>query len=126
MAESTAQGSRPTHGTISVDTISGAISLPTGAATETTLAALNTKVTAVDTGAVTVSGGTLTNVTIATALPAGSATIGAVNLAQYTPLTGRLPIDGSGVTQPISHAALTELATIGDQIEECGDVELPE
>ena len=92
MAESTTQGSRPTHGTISVDTISGAISLPTGAATETTLAALNTKVTAVNTGAVTVSA----------ALPAGSATIGAVNLAQYTPLTGRLPTDGSGVTQPVS------------------------
>jgi hypothetical protein len=41
-------------------------------------------------------------VTISAALPAGSATIGAVNLAQYTPASGRLPVDGSGVTQPVS------------------------
>ncbi|MBZ5540693.1 MAG: hypothetical protein LAN61_09265 [Acidobacteriia bacterium] len=36
------------------------------------------------------------------ALPTGGNTIGAVNLAQYTPAAGRLPVDGSGVTQPVS------------------------
>lgn len=40
------------------------------------------------------------------ALPAGANTIGGVNLTQYTPASGRLPVDGSGVTQPISAAAL--------------------
>lgn len=43
-------------------------------------------------------------VTIDTALPAGSNTIGAVNLAQYTPVSGRLPVDGSGVTIPVKSA----------------------
>lgn len=67
-----------------------------GVSTEATLSTLNGKVTACNTGAVTISA----------ALPAGSNTIGNVNLAQYTPVTGRLPVDGSGVTQPISAAAL--------------------
>lgn len=40
------------------------------------------------------------------ALPTGSNTIGGVNLAQYTPASGRLPVDGSGVTQPVSAASL--------------------
>lgn len=53
-------------GTWNINNISGTVSLPTGAATETTLSALNTKVTACNTGAVT----------IATALPAGTNTIG--------------------------------------------------
>lgn len=35
-------------------------------------------------------------------LPSGANTIGAVNLAQYSPVSGRLPVDGSGVTQPVS------------------------
>ena len=57
---------------------------------------------------------TLPNITIGAAIPAGANTIGAINLAQYTPVSGRLPVDGSGVTQPISHAALTELAAAID------------
>jgi cephalosporin hydroxylase len=45
----------------------------------------------------------LTNTDVVTAeLASGSNTIGAVNLAQYTPASGRLPVDGSGVTQPVS------------------------
>jgi hypothetical protein len=51
-------------------------------------------------------------------LGAGSATIGAVNLAQYTPASGRLPVDGSGVTQPVSAASLplpTGAATSANQ-----------
>lgn len=56
--------------------------------------------------AVTQSGtwniGTVSTITTLPALAAGSATIGAVNFAQYTPVSGRLPVDGSGVTQPVS------------------------
>lgn len=73
-----------------------ALPLPSGAATEATLSTLNGKVTACNTGAVVISA----------ALPTGANTIGAVNLAQYTPVTGRLPVDGSGVTQPVSAVAL--------------------
>lgn len=56
---------------------------------------------------------------IGSALPAGSHTIGAVNLAEYTAVSGRLPVDGSGVTQPVSHAATAQAdghsVTIGAQ-----------
>lgn len=34
-----------------------------------------------------------------------------VNLAQYTPVSGRLPVDGSGVTQPISGTATANQGT---------------
>lgn len=53
-------------GTWNVTNISGTISLPTGAATESTLSTLNGKVTACNTGAVTISA----------ALPAGTNAIG--------------------------------------------------
>lgn len=55
------------------------------------------------------------SVTLAAALPAGSATVGGVNLAQYTPASGRLPVDGSGVTQPVSDGggSLTVDGTVG-------------
>ena len=52
-------------GTWNINNVSGTVSLPTGAATETTLSALNAKVTAVNTGAVVVS---------SSALPSGAAT----------------------------------------------------
>lgn len=55
-------------GTWNINNISGAVSLPTGAATEATLSTLNGKVTACNTGAVTISA----------ALPTGSNTIGSV------------------------------------------------
>ena len=42
-------------GTWDVNNVSGTVSLPTGAATETTLSSLNSKVTAVNTGAVTIA-----------------------------------------------------------------------
>lgn len=58
-------------GTWNINNISGAISLPTGAATESTLSTLNGKVTACDTGDVTVS----------SALPAGTNNIGDVDVA---------------------------------------------
>lgn len=44
----------------------------------------------------------INSITTLPALATGANTIGAVNLAQYTPVTGRLPVDGSGVTQPVS------------------------
>ena len=160
-------------GTWNLNNISGTISLPTGASTESTLSALNaklnTEITAdYDTGAGTqtmkyvgialpasggaVAGGTSTNplrtdptgtttqpvsgtvsvnalpagtnnigdvdVLTLPALPTGSNTIGGVNLAQYTPVSGRLPVDGSGVTQPISASSLplpTGAATAANQ-----------
>ena len=44
----------------------------------------------------------INSITTLPSIPTGSNTIGGVNLSQYTPITGRLPVDGSGVTQPIS------------------------
>lgn len=46
------------------------------------------------------------------ALPTGSNTIGGVNLTQYTPVSGRLPVDGSGVTQPVSIATNQPVGTV--------------
>lgn len=57
-------------GTWDINNISGTISLPTGAATESTLSSLNGKVTACNTS----------NVTIGAALPAGANSIGAVSV----------------------------------------------
>jgi len=57
-------------GTWNINNISGSVTLPTGAATETTLSAINGKVTACNTGAVTIS----------TALPVGANTIGKVDV----------------------------------------------
>lgn len=45
------------------------------------------------------------------ALPSGSNTIGGVNLTQYTPASGRLPVDGSGVTQPVSGTVTVDAGT---------------
>lgn len=63
-AGAAAIGSVTVTGTTAISAVS--LPLPAGAATETTLAALNTKVTAVNTGAVTIS----------SALPAGTNSIG--------------------------------------------------
>jgi hypothetical protein len=57
-------------GTWNINNVSGTISLPTGAATESTLNTLNGKVTACNTGAVTIS----------TALPTGTNNIGDVDV----------------------------------------------
>lgn len=86
-------------GTWDIRNVSGTVSLPTGAATETTLAALNAKVTACNTGAVTISG----------ALPAGNNNIGDVDVvtlptitlgAQTNPFTSAIPVsdDGGSIT----------------------------
>jgi len=57
-------------------------------------------------GTVTVSNAGTFAAQLTAAIPAGSNVIGAVGLSQYTPVSGRLPVDGSGVTQPISAANL--------------------
>lgn len=86
-------------GAWNITNISGTVSLPTGAATESTLSALNAKVTAVNTGAVVVS---------SSALPTGAATettLSALNTkvpSNLTVTSTRLLVDGSGVTQPTS------------------------
>jgi hypothetical protein len=85
-------------GTWNITNISGTVSLPTGAST---LAEQQSQTTHLATVAGAVAG-TEMQVDVVAALPAGSNTIGAVNLAQYTPSSGRLPVDGSGVTQPVS------------------------
>lgn len=63
----------------------------------------------------TAAGRVYASATVDAALPAGANTIGAVNLAQYTPASGRLPVDGSGVTQPVSDGggSLTVDGTVG-------------
>lgn len=53
----------------------------------------------------------INSITTLPALATGSNTIGAVNLAQYTPVTGRLPVDGSGVTQPVSGTVTANAGT---------------
>ena len=76
-------------GTVPVSASS--LPLPTGASTETTLAALNTKVTAVNTGAVTIS----------TALPTGTNTIGALTANQsvnHSQVNGIAISTGNGVS----------------------------
>lgn len=93
-----------------------ALPLPTGAATSAKqdtiighLDGVEGLLTTIDADTGTLAGavsGTEMQVDVVAALPTGANTIGAVNLAQYTPASGRLPVDGSGVTQPISAAAL--------------------
>jgi hypothetical protein len=69
-----------------------------GAASEVDLTAIGG--TAPATGNGTASAGTLR-----VAIASNNTAFG-VNLAQYTPASGRLPVDGSGVTQPVSAASL--------------------
>lgn len=64
-------------GTWNITNISGSVSLPTGAATESTLSSLNGKVTACNTGAVTIS----------SALPAGTNNIGDVDVLTLPPVS---------------------------------------
>jgi hypothetical protein len=116
-------------GTWNINDISGTISLPTGAATETTLSAVNTKIPSgltvtstrllVDGSGVTqpISGtvaatqsGTwnINNISGTISLPTGAATETTLSTlngkvpANLTVSATRLLVDGSGVTQPVS------------------------
>jgi len=85
-------------GTWNITNVSGTISLPSGAATESTLSALNGKVTSCNTGAVTVS----------TALPAGTNNIGDVDIASL-PAVVAATYSTSTVTSVTSAATSTSI-----------------
>lgn len=78
-------------GTWNVTNISGTVSLPTGAATAAKQPALGT---------------------------AGSASSDVITIQGIASMTA-VTVDGSGVTQPVSHAALTELAAAIDTEVQC-------
>jgi hypothetical protein len=68
-------------------------------------------------GTVTIEGAvtrTTPGVITTNPLPTGTNTIGGVNLPQYTPVSGRLPVDGSGVTQPVSGTVTANVGTFPD------------
>lgn len=71
-------------GTWNITNISGTISLPTGAATESTLSTLNGKITACDTGSVTISA----------ALPAGTNLLGSIEISDGTNILFTSPHPG--------------------------------
>jgi hypothetical protein len=85
-------------GTWNINNISGTVSLPTGAATETTLSTLNGKVTACNTGAVTIS----------SALPAGTNNIGDVDIASL-PAVVDATYSSSSVTSVSAAATSTSI-----------------
>ena len=85
-------------GTWNLTNITGTVSLPTGAATESTLSTLNGKVTACNTGAVTIS----------TALPAGNNNIGDVDVASL-PSVVAATYSTSSVTSVVSAAVSTSI-----------------
>ena len=85
-------------GTWDITNISGTVSLPTGAATESTLSTLNGKVTACNTGAVTIS----------TALPAGTNNIGDVDVLTL-PDVAIKTYSSSSVTSVASAAVSTSI-----------------
>lgn len=85
-------------GTWNITNITGTVSLPTGAATESTLSTLNGKVTVCNTGAVTIS----------TALPAGTNNIGDVDVASLPPVVATT-YSTSSVTSVVSAAVSTSI-----------------
>ena len=85
-------------GTWNINNISGTVSLPTGAATESTLSTLNGKVTACNTGAVTIS----------SALPAGTNNIGDVDVASL-PAVVDATYSSSSVTSVSAAATSTSI-----------------
>jgi hypothetical protein len=111
-------------GTWNITNVSGTVSLPTGAATETTLATLSTEATlllvesAVD-GIKALLGGTLAVSAASLPLPTGASTaakqpaLGTAGTASTDVLTVQgiasmtaLTVDGSAVTQPVSASSL--------------------
>jgi len=85
-------------GTWNITNITGTVSLPTGAATESTLSTLNGKVTACNTGAVTIS----------TALPAGTNNIGDVDVLTL-PDVAIKTYSSSAITSVVSAAVSTSI-----------------
>lgn len=90
-------------GTWNVTNISGTVSLPTGASTSALQTTGNASLSSVDTKLTT------TNSTLATIdTDTGSISTSVSSIDTKTPalVTGRVPVDGSGVTQPVSAASL--------------------
>jgi hypothetical protein len=85
-------------GTWNITNVSGTVSLPTGAATESTLSSLNGKVTACNTGAVTISA----------ALPAGTNNIGDIDVLTL-PAVVAATYSTSAVTSVVSAATSTSI-----------------
>jgi hypothetical protein len=85
-------------GTWNIANVTGTVSLPTGAATESTLSTLNGKVTTCNTGAVTIS----------TALPVGNNNIGDVDIASL-PAVVAATYSTSSVTSVVSAAVSTSI-----------------
>jgi hypothetical protein len=90
-----------TSGDLQIDVLSSA--LPSNAATESTLSTLNGKVTAVDTGNVTISSSVLpTNAATSGKQDTGNTSLSSIDGKIPALVSGRVPVDGSGVTQPVS------------------------
>lgn len=124
-------------GTWNITNVSGTVSLPTGAATESTLSTLNTKVPSQGQALMAASlpvvissnqsavpssqSGTwnITNVSGTVSLPTGAATETTLSTlngkipSNLTVTSTRLLVDGSGVTQPVSIAATVAVTQNG-------------
>jgi hypothetical protein len=108
-------------GTWNITNITGTVSLPTGAATETTLASIDTKVVTTANG-IKVDGSAVTQPVSAASLPlptgaATETTLASVDTKIVTTVNG-IKVDGSAVTQPVSAASLplpTGAATLSEQ-----------
>lgn len=91
--------------------------LPSGAATQATLSALNAKVTAVNTGAVTIVSSTLPGgAATSAAQTAGNASLSSIDSKIPSGLTvtsGRLQVEGSGASQPITGTVTANIGTTG-------------
>lgn len=99
-------------GTWNINNVSGTISLPTGAATESTLSTLNGKVTACNTGAVTVSA----------ALPAGTNAIGKVDHSTTGIATGRKTITTAGTREALASSTSAKWVCITAETDNTGIV----
>jgi hypothetical protein len=123
-------------GTVDVNNINGTVSLPTGAATESTLSSINTSVDQVEslitssntkldtliTQTDTLETNTLNTAnstsSIDTKISTTNSSLASIDSKTPALVSGRQPVDGSGVTQPISAASLplpTGAATSANQ-----------
>lgn len=105
-------------GTWNINNISGTVSLPTGAATETTLSSLNSKVTAVNTEAVVVSSSALPTGAATSALQTtGNTSVASIDtkfVADTVSITGTLPPTISGTVELNIEGYSSALIQVGD------------
>jgi hypothetical protein len=87
--------------------ILNSVGVATPLATEATLSTLNGKVTACNTGAVVVSSSALpTGAATEAKQDTGNTSVASIDTKTPALVAGRVPVDGSGVTQPVSAASL--------------------